>query len=309
MATATTRLALRKPDSDPVTGDNVDVDLDLNANNDKIDNAVGAFPCTSGTRPGTPWHGQIIRETDTGRLYVRNATDAAWDPIFVGRGTIAMAGASGATNAHMRWNLASGSIVTSYFMAAKQTADTFYRLGVAYDGYHEWGPGSGAADTNLYRGSAGLLQTDTMFRANAVTLAGNGASIGALAVSTGTDSTTSASYVNMAGTGSTTVVNYTKKYSASFTKMKVTMCGSLFVATSAATIDYGIRTNGADFQVGQLNIGTAANHHTIGGTIYVTGIAAGAQTFQARWRRVTGGGAPTRGTDDWLGIVVEEVSV
>lgn len=309
MATATTRLALRKPDSDPVTGDNVDVDLDLNGNFDKVDNAAGAFPCTSGTRPGSPWHGQIIRETDTGRVYVYNLTNTAWDPVFNSRGSIALAGSSGAANAHMRFDLASGSILTSYFLAAKQAADGNYRYAIAYDGFTEWGPGSGAADTNLYRGGVSALYTDDMFRANGVTLAGNGASIGALAVSSGTDTTTSGTYVNMAGTGSTTVVNYTKKYSATFTKLKVSMFGTFFTATNPSTINYGIRTNSTDYQIGQLNIGTAAQHHSFGGEIFITGIAAGALTFQARWLRVTGTGTPTRGIDDWLAIIVEEVSV
>ena len=61
---STARLALQKPNSDPVTGDPVDITV-LNANFDKLDSAVSATPCTSDTRP-SPFTGQIIAETDTG---------------------------------------------------------------------------------------------------------------------------------------------------------------------------------------------------------------------------------------------------
>lgn len=78
--TPTSRLALAKPDPDPATGDFVNVGT-LNGNADKLDAAAGAFPCTAATRPGAPWHGQIIRETDTRRVLVWNATQAVWDPV------------------------------------------------------------------------------------------------------------------------------------------------------------------------------------------------------------------------------------
>lgn len=60
MATTTTRLALTKPAGTDV----VDIDV-LNANADKIDAAVGAYICTSTTRPSTPYAGQVIYETDS----------------------------------------------------------------------------------------------------------------------------------------------------------------------------------------------------------------------------------------------------
>lgn len=66
MATTTTRLVLRKP----ADADDVDVDADIGANMDKIDAAIGSTICTSGTRPGTPFQGQKILETDTAREYV-----------------------------------------------------------------------------------------------------------------------------------------------------------------------------------------------------------------------------------------------
>lgn len=78
--TTTTRLALTKPDPNPTTGDFLDVTT-LNTNFDSLDANIGAVPCTSGTRPASPWHGMLIRETDTRRLYVWNATQTTWDLV------------------------------------------------------------------------------------------------------------------------------------------------------------------------------------------------------------------------------------
>lgn len=65
MSTTTARLGLTKPA--PV-GEVVDIAI-LNTNFDKIDTAAGFTVCTSGTRPGTPYTGQQILETDTGNRY------------------------------------------------------------------------------------------------------------------------------------------------------------------------------------------------------------------------------------------------
>ncbi len=75
MSTSTTRLALVKPDPNPTTGDDVDVSQ-LNDNADKLDAAVGWTICTSSTRPGSPWDGQPIYETDTNKFYSR--VEGAW---------------------------------------------------------------------------------------------------------------------------------------------------------------------------------------------------------------------------------------
>lgn len=80
MSTLTSRLGLTKPDPNPTTGDFVDVAV-LNTDFDKIDAAISATVATSATRPSTPFDGQIIRETDTRRIMVRNATQGAWDPV------------------------------------------------------------------------------------------------------------------------------------------------------------------------------------------------------------------------------------
>lgn len=73
MATNTTKLGLIKPDFVDV----VDV-ADLNSNADDIDAAVGFAIVTSSTRPGTPWTGQSIFETDTGSSFIWDGS--AWQP-------------------------------------------------------------------------------------------------------------------------------------------------------------------------------------------------------------------------------------
>jgi hypothetical protein len=73
LATTTTRLALSKPAS----SDPVDIAV-LNANSDKIDNAVGAKRVTSSSRPSTPFDGQVIFETDTNKYKIYDATAVTW---------------------------------------------------------------------------------------------------------------------------------------------------------------------------------------------------------------------------------------
>jgi hypothetical protein len=54
---------------------------------------------------------------------------------------------------------------TSVGFATIISGDTFDRYRIYLDGLNEWGPGTAARDTNLYRGGANLLVTDDTFRA------------------------------------------------------------------------------------------------------------------------------------------------
>jgi hypothetical protein len=81
MATNTTRLGLIKP----AYTDPVDV-ADLNNNMDDIDSAVGATICTSTTRPGTPFSGQLIFETNTDKFLVW--TGSVWEESVGGAETL-----------------------------------------------------------------------------------------------------------------------------------------------------------------------------------------------------------------------------
>ncbi len=46
-----------------------------------IDDKFGTVICTSGTRPSTPFPGQVIYETDTRFVYIRNAANTSWSMI------------------------------------------------------------------------------------------------------------------------------------------------------------------------------------------------------------------------------------
>lgn len=70
MATSTARLQLHKPDPP----ENVNVVQDLNNNYDKLDDDAGLRVVTSGTRPASPYTGQVIYETDTFRKKFWNGT-------------------------------------------------------------------------------------------------------------------------------------------------------------------------------------------------------------------------------------------
>lgn len=81
MSTLTTRLGLYKPAADG--SELVSVVTDLNNNMDSIDAKMGAFACTSGARPASPYNGQFIRETDTGKMYCcTNTVGPVWTQVL-----------------------------------------------------------------------------------------------------------------------------------------------------------------------------------------------------------------------------------
>ncbi|WUH94555.1 hypothetical protein OG900_33365 [Streptomyces sp. NBC_00433] len=148
---STTRLALYKSKSDG--SEDVDYSLDLGQNWDRVDAAVGAFACTSSTRPSIPWNGQLIRETDTNRVWVSNGTAPAsgsWREV-------ATPGTLQTFTAGIALTNASATGVT---IATAVTGDAQRRFGVQADGKLSWGTGAGAEDTNLYRSAVNTLKTD-----------------------------------------------------------------------------------------------------------------------------------------------------
>lgn len=94
MAIFTNRLNLQKPaggSSGTIPGDDpADIDV-INDNSDKIDAAVGVRYVTSTTRPATPYDGQLIKETDTGKLLVYRQGISDWEDAAPGlRGSTAL---------------------------------------------------------------------------------------------------------------------------------------------------------------------------------------------------------------------------
>lgn len=163
MATTTARLGLRKPDPDPVTGDFINPALDLNDNFDKVDAASGAIACTSGTRPGSPYNGQMARETDTGRLIIWNGS--SWMYVFMDG--IAYPNTSklaiGADLGNPGVSLQVASSGTDALRANVSGDGSNYRIildDTSTGGRLQLGSGGAAADVNLYRAGTDHLKTD-----------------------------------------------------------------------------------------------------------------------------------------------------
>ncbi|WP_274029442.1 hypothetical protein [Streptomyces sp. MMBL 11-1] len=173
--TTTPRLGLYKPDGD----DNVNVDTDLNDNADLLDVVVGTTVCTSSTRPATPYEGQGIYETDTGKFLLSNGTpplSGSWiDPVANGLAStnVTVGGSGGAATFPGRL-LSSRATAASTAVDAQQVGDSVSRFNLRNDGQMEWGAGSGARDTNLYRSGANTLKTDdSLIVGGTVTATGN----------------------------------------------------------------------------------------------------------------------------------------
>lgn len=81
------------------------------------------------------------------------------------------------------WPGTAGSIAAtaaSIVLQAMVTGDTAQRVTVGADGKLNWGPGNTATDTNLYRGGAGTLKTDSFF-----SMGGSGQASGTFSVFSG----------------------------------------------------------------------------------------------------------------------------
>lgn len=155
--TTTTRIGLSKPT--PGSGEPVAVGTDLGTNWDKVDAAVGAQICTSGTRPATPYDGQMIRETDTRRMYIWNATQSAWDQIILPYPAGSILTGNGGSTGGLRLT-SSGAAAANRALALRGSGDTVDHFEIDYDGLHQWGTGAAGLDTNLYRSAADTLKTD-----------------------------------------------------------------------------------------------------------------------------------------------------
>lgn len=133
------------------------------------------------------------------------------------------------------------------------------------------------------------------------------AGVNANATTSGTDTTTSSSYVNLAGTGSQTSFNFTKNETG--TRIMVTMHCSWQSVTNNTAIGIGVRIDGVDYDVAVGATGSTGADKTLSGVAFVSGVSAGTYTVQGRWKRTAGTGTPTRTTgNNWLTIVCEEVN-
>lgn len=122
-------------------------------------------------------------------------------------------------------------------------------------------------------------------------------------------STTSTSYVDMAGTSQTSIT-FVKR--AAHTAVELQMHVSCAITVAASTlVQFAMQINGADYQVTQIRP-EALNARAYGSGVdtpaALNGLAAGTYTVKARWRIAYGSGAATRyAGDDILSMAVREV--
>lgn len=131
------------------------------------------------------------------------------------------------------------------------------------------------------------------------------AGVNAFAVTAGTDTTTSATYVNMAGTGALTSFSWTKYRDD--TDALLFMAAEFQAVTANALPKFGLRINGTDYDVCGNAPGSGAYGHPSGQRT-VSGIPAGTYTVQCRWFRFSGAGTPTRDVNCWLSASVTEIN-
>lgn len=118
------------------------------------------------------------------------------------------------------------------------------------------------------------------------------------------DTTTSATYVSMAGTDASGSITKTR----AGTRLRVAMAGG-WSASAGGTVNarFGMLVNGVDTDVTRAILG-ASGLGQFSGWAYITGLPAGTYTFTARWRREGGTGTAQRTVaNDWLCIEAEEV--
>lgn len=141
---------------------------------------------TSLTNAGTPTPALLITTTTAGGVAVRAINNSATDTAY----------------------------------SARVTGDTLARLSITAAGVHNWSSGTGASDTNLYRGAAGLLESDNNFQA---------ANFPAGAWTSWTPAWTTSSGANTPSFGSSTVsCAYTKFGRTVFFRINITFASANF---------------------------------------------------------------------------------
>lgn len=212
---STPRISLYKSKSDG--SELVNYSQDLGQNWDKVDAAIGFAPCTSSTRPSTPYQGKGIMQTDTAySTYVHNGTSpasAGW--IEIPNSSAAYSGRlitlyPGSTSSSSLMRLAqTGTATGNRAFATRGSGDTADHFFFDFDGKMQWSPGGSASgDTNLYRNGAGQLKTDGALVAGGTLTASNFPSG---AWSTWTPNWTTSTGLHLPSYGNATVIaTYTK---------------------------------------------------------------------------------------------------
>lgn len=153
----------------------------------------------------------------------------------------------------------------------------------------------GAGD-NVYAEDLNNLGDAIIESANAIT---NPATTAA------SDTTTSATYVNMAGTGSVTSFNFPKLLST--TKLLVWMgVGWQNGGAALSDLSVGVLVNGTDYECGRQSLNATITIGYVAGWAVITGLPAAVYSIQGRWKRRGGTGTPSRSNAEVLSMFAME---
>lgn len=134
--------------------------------------------------------------------------------------------------------------------------------------------------------------------------------ISGLSTTSGIDTCTGSSYQDMAGTGAVTSFSFTKAYSSAVSRIKVTINQTLYqTGGSFPFVQLGVHIGSTDYDLVGATLSQVGTNTQLAGFAYITGIAAGTYTIQARWKRVSGTGTLSRDPANFLCMDAIEVSV
>jgi hypothetical protein len=122
------------------------------------------------------------------------------------------------------------------------------------------------------------------------------------------DTTTSGTFVNMAGAGNTTSFTLVKEHDE--TDVRLDMACYYNDTTGVTNAEFALRIDSVDYPVANDYAQLGTNRRCAAGFNYTGAgaVPAGTYTVQARWRRQAGTGTMTRGVGSSLSISAREVS-
>lgn len=127
------------------------------------------------------------------------------------------------------------------------------------------------------------------------------------ATTSGNDTTTSASFVNMAGTGAVTSFPFTKQVST--TRLIAWMvAGWQNGGAALSDVSVGVLVNGTDYECDRQSLNASVTIGKFVGFALITGLPTGTYTIQGRWKRRGGTGTPSRSNAEWLAISCSEIN-
>lgn len=125
--------------------------------------------------------------------------------------------------------------------------------------------------------------------------------------SPGVDTVAIGTYTNL---GTTTAFPWTKRLDT--TKVRIDFAVSCFLSVAAnTTVRFGVDILGATnyrYTATEMTVNPLATHTFLVGGILEAGVDAGVYSIQPIWLRVAGGGTVNTDANDWLSMIVSEVT-